>query len=79
MSGLHNTYKRILNTVKGRGYATGAERQAKREGQEKGAMDAIFEGGDLPDLEEGKRRAKRKQAGRRGSRAETIMTDQLGS
>lgn len=78
MSGLRNTYKRVMNTVKGRGYATGAERAAKHAAAEKSRLDAIYAGAQMPDEDEISRRAKRQQAGRRGSRAETVLTDQLG-
>jgi len=78
MSGLKNTYKRVMNFSKGKGYMTGAERQMKAEAAEKGRLDAIYAGADMPDEEEGRRRARRKQAARPGSRAQTVMTDQLG-
>lgn len=78
MSGLRNTYKRIMSFSKGSGYETHGESDIRRGGP-KSRMDKIFGGADAPDLEEGRRRSKRKQAARRGSRAETIMTDQLGS
>lgn len=78
MSGLRSTYKRILNFSKGKGYATGAERQAKAEAAEKSRLDAIYGAAQLPDEEAQRRKARRTQAGRAGSRAETVLTDQLG-
>ena len=78
MSGLKNTGKRMMSFSKGKGYSTGAERQAKAEAAEKGRLDAIYQGADLPDPEEGRRRARRKQAAKRGSRAQSVLTDQLG-
>lgn len=78
MSGLKNTAKRMMSFSKGKGYMTGAERQAKSEAKEKGRLDAIYAGAEIPDPEDSARRAKRKQAGQRGSRASTVLTDQLG-
>ena len=78
MSGLRNTYKRILNFSKGKGYMTGAERQAKREAARQAELDEIYGGAPMPDEMEIRRAARRQQAKMRGSRAETIMTDTLG-
>jgi len=78
MSGLRNTYKRVLNFSKGKGYMTGAERGAKAAAAEKGRLDAIYGSAQMPDPEAQRRQARRKQAGRVGSRAETVLTDQLG-
>jgi hypothetical protein len=78
MSGLKNTAKRMMSFSKGKGYTTGAERQAKAEGKEQARLDAIYASADLPDEEEVGREARRRQARRRGSRASTILTDSLG-
>lgn len=78
MSGLKNTAKRMMSFSKGKGYTTGAERQAKADAAEKGRLDAIYGAAQLPDEEAQRRKARRTQAGRRGSRAETVLTDQLG-
>ncbi len=78
MSGLKNTAKRMISFSTGKGYSTKQERAAKAAAQEKGRLDAIYAGADLPDPEEGRRRARRKQAGQRGSRASTVLTDTLG-
>jgi len=78
MSGLKNTAKRAISFAKGKGYTTGAERQAKAEAAEKGRLDAIYGSAQMPDEEEIGRRARRKQAAQRGSRAQTVLTDQLG-
>lgn len=78
MSGLKNTAKRIVSFSKGKGYTTGAERQAKAEAREKSRLDAIYGAAAMPDEEVTAREARRRQARRRGSRASTIMTDTLG-
>ena len=78
MSGLKNTFKRAANFAVGRGYSTKKERHAKRMAAEKGRLDAIYAGADMPDEEVQRREARRRQAGRRGSRASTILTDTLG-
>ncbi len=78
MSGLKNTYKRLVSLQKGKGYTTGAERQAKAEAREKAALDAVYAGAQLPDEEALRMTRRREQARRRGSRASTILTDTLG-
>jgi len=75
MSGLRNTYKRIMNFSKGRGYKTGGERQATREAKEDAAKDELFANAQMPDEELIKRNARRKAAKRRGSRVNTVLTD----
>ncbi len=78
MSGLKNTFHRVMNTVRGRGYKTGGERVELRALRSKEAMDKIFGEPQLPDEEALRLTAKRKQAKRLGSRVETVLTDQLG-
>jgi hypothetical protein len=78
MSGLKNTAKRMISFSTGQGYSTGAEKRAKSAAKEKGRLDAIYGAADLPDEEQLRRTARRKQAGVRGSRASTVLTDQLG-
>ena len=78
MSGLKNTAKRMISFSKGKGYTTGAERQAKAEAAEKSRLDAIYGSAQMPDPEAQRRRARRTQAGRTGSRASTVLTDTLG-
>jgi hypothetical protein len=75
MAGLKNTAKRLANLGKGRGYKTGAERQAEREGKEQAAKDKIFSGAIMPDEGLIKRNERRKAAARRGSRINTVLTD----
>jgi hypothetical protein len=79
MSGLKNTAKRMMSFSTGKGYSTKGERRAKAAAKEKGRLDAIYGGADLPDDEQLRRTARRKQAGVRGSRASTVLTDQLGA
>jgi len=79
MSGLKNTAKRLVSFGTGKGYSTSGERKAKAAAKEKGRLDAIYGGAQLPDEEEGRRRSRRKQAGVRGSRASTVLTDNLGA
>jgi len=78
MSGLKNTAKRMISFSTGKGYSTKGERRAKAAAQEKSRLDAIYGAGQIPDEEEGRRRARRKQAGVVGSRASTVLTDTLG-
>lgn len=78
MSGLKSTFKRIMSFSKGSGYETHGESDVRRGGP-KARMDVIFgEAGGQPDLEEARRRAKRREARRGGSRADTVLTDTLG-
>jgi len=78
MSGFENTSKRLFNFAVGKGYSTRDERRNKRIAAEQGRKDAMFAGAELPDEEEIKRNERRKAAKRRGSRVESILTDQLG-
>ena len=75
MSGLKNTTKRLINFSKGRGYMTGAERQAKREGKEQARLDKLYAGAEMPDEEMIRRNERRKAAKRRGSRQRNVLTD----
>ena len=78
MSGLENTAKRMFNVGRGKGYQTNKERRAKGAAKRQQALDAVYAGAQIPDEEEVRRKERRKSARRRGSRAETILTDQLG-
>ena len=75
MSGLKNTFKRIMSFSKGSGYETHTESDIRRGGPKKRA-DAIYGAAAIPDEDELARQARRRQARRRGSRASTILTDQ---
>ncbi len=90
MGGLVDTIRRGANFAVGKGYKTSGERKRAREGREavaeKGArdteqlrLDEMFAGGLMPDEDFLKRAARRKAARRRGSRADTVLTeDTLG-
>ena len=83
MAGLSNTFRRMANVSMGRGYKTSGERKrgeaAKAASAEQLRLDEMFAGGQMPDEDFLKRAARRKAAKRRGSRADTILTeDTLG-
>lgn len=78
MSGLKNTFKRGWSMSQGQGWSTSGERAAKRQADEKARLDAIYGSAAMPDEDEIGRRQRRKQAARKGSRAETVLTDTLG-
>ena len=79
MSGLKNTVKRLFYSSPAggfKGYSTGRERRQKKAAQRQSALDKIYQGAQIPDEEEIAREERRKAARRRGSRADTILTDQ---
>lgn len=76
MSGLKNTVKRLASASIGRGYSTGREKRTKKAAQRQAELDKIYQGAQIPDEEEIAREERRKAAKRRGSRADTILTDQ---
>jgi len=78
MGDLKNTNRRVHNLIIGKGYSTRDERRQKRVAQEQTRKDKMFAGAELPDEEAIRRTERKKAAKRRGSRAETILTDQLG-
>ena len=78
MAGLKNTVKRLVNVSIGRGYKTNTERRQEKQAKAQSALDQVYAGAQLPDEQEVQRKERRKSARRRGSRAETILTDQLG-
>jgi len=80
MSGLKNTAKRLANASLGRGYATNDERRQKKKAKIKAGKDKMFQNAAMPDEEDIRRVERRKAARRRGSRANTVMTnrDTLG-
>ena len=78
MSGLKNTAKRLFNFSIGKGYKTRDERRQERIAAEQSRKDKMFRAGQIPDEEEVRRNQRRIAARRRGSRAETILTDTLG-
>ena len=78
MSALNRTRKRIINFAKGKGYMTGGERKRKKAAKAKAEL---FADAQVPDEDDLKRIERRKAARRRGSRADTVLTDvmdQLG-
>lgn len=75
MSGLKNTFKRVMSFSKGSGYETHGESDIRRGGP-KTRADKIYGGAALPDEDDLARMARRRQSMRRGSRASTILTDQ---
>ena len=77
MSGLKNTFKRLDSLQKGKGYSTGAERQAAAEAKAQGKLDSIYSAAGIPDDEAIKRNERRKAAKRQGSRANTVLTERV--
>ncbi len=78
MTGLIKHQKRATNLILGRGYATNKERRQEKAAKRQAALDQVFASAQMPDEEELRRTERRKAARRKGSRAETILTDQLG-
>jgi hypothetical protein len=81
MSGLKNTEERLFSFGTTGKYSTREERRQERLDKEQSRKDKMFHGAALPDEEEIKRIARKKAARRRGSRANTVLTDltdQLG-
>lgn len=74
MSGLKNTFKRIWNLGRGKGYITNREHKNKRIAVENARIDKIYQGAQIPDDEVIKRDERRKSAKRQGSRANTVLT-----
>lgn len=75
MGGLTNTVKRFGNASIGRGYKTNTERREEKKANKQNALDKIYAGAEMPDEEVIKRNERRKAAKRRGSRVNTILTD----
>jgi len=75
MSGLKNTVKRTWNTHLGKGFKTDSERQQQKQMKRQGRLNKIYQSAEMPDPEDELRSARRRAAGRRGSRASTILTD----
>lgn len=78
MTGLKNTVKRSMNLSLGKGYKTNKERKQEKQAKRQAGLDEVFASAQMPDEEEVRRKERRKAARRKGSRAETILTDQLG-
>ncbi len=75
MSGLKNTAKRMTNAMTGKGYMTNQERADKKKAKIKAGKDKQYQNAALPDEEDIRRVERRKAAKRRGSRAQTVLTD----
>jgi hypothetical protein len=79
MSGLKNTGKRLWNVGRGKGYKTNKEIRQEKQMKRQQSLDKIYQGAEMPDPEQLRRTERRKAAKRRGSRVETVLTeDQLG-
>ncbi len=78
MSSLTREIRRGTQASMGRGYKTKGERKRAGAVRHQTAKDEMFAGAQMPDEEDIRRVERRKAARRRGSRAETILTDQLG-
>ncbi len=78
MGAIIKQQKRATNLILGRGYKTNTERRHEKAAKRQQALDQVFASAQMPDEEEVRRTERRKAARRKGSRAETILTDQLG-
>ena len=80
MGGLNNTVKRLHNFGTGKGYKSNDEIRAEKKAKVQKKKDKMFNSAMVPDEEAIKRNERRKAAGRQGSRATTVLTneDQLG-
>jgi len=82
MSGLTNTFKRLWNAGRLKGYKTNAETRNENAAKKQAGVDKIYSAVAIPDAEEIKRNERRKAAKRQGSRASTVLTytdrDRLG-
>lgn len=80
MSGLKNTGKRLWNLGVGKGYKTNKEIRQEKEAKIQAGKDKMFASAEIPDEEAIKRNERRKAAMRKGSRANTVLTekDRLG-
>lgn len=75
MSGIGKLFRRSVNASLGKGFKTHAERQEARKARHQAGLDKMFASAKMPDEEEIKRSERRKAARRRGSRVETVLTD----
>lgn len=78
MSGLKNTLRRAGNFAASGEYVTSADTRKKQAAAERSAKNKLFARPAAPDEESLKGINRRKAAGRRGSRIETVLTDTLG-
>lgn len=75
MSGLENTVNRSIQASKGKGWKTSGEQKREKAAKRQKALDELYAGAERPDEEDIKRKERRKAAKRKGSRVETILTD----
>ncbi len=79
MSSLFDYGRRTGNWIIGRGLKTSGERKREEAAVEQQRKDKMFASGEIPDEDFLKRAARKKAARRRGSRIETVLTeDTLG-
>ena len=79
MGGLVDSIRRMANASRGKGYSTSGERKRGRVKRTQDALDKTFASAQMPDEEDIKRKQRRVSAKRRGSRADTVLTeDTLG-
>jgi len=72
---MENTWRRSANFIQGKGYITKKEKDAKKAAKAQTALDTIYANAEMPDDEVIQRNERRKAARRRGSRVNTILTD----
>ena len=79
MSGIKNTVQKFKNASLGRGFHTSKEvrtyKARHKAADVKAGKDKMFQNAVLPDEEEIRLVERRKAAKRKGSRAQTVMTD----
>jgi hypothetical protein len=80
MSGVDKMVRRTVRWFGGHGFMTQGEKKQKDKAQWQDKQNKIFQGVPMPDPEELKREQRKKAAGRKGSRASTVLTnrDTLG-
>lgn len=77
MSGLKNTVKRAWNAgMEWEGYKTNKEIRQEKKMKAQSALNKIYQGATMPDAEDEQRKARKKAAGRKGSRVSTVLTNE---
>jgi hypothetical protein len=80
MSGIKNTIQKFANASMGKGFKTSEQvRRPEEEMKRKQRRDKMYANAEMPDEELVKRNERRKMARRGGSRADTVLTNKLGS
>lgn len=67
--------RRAGNASLGRGWKTSGEIKVAEAAKAQGVLDKVYAGAEMPDTEVIKRNERRKAAKRRGSRVNTVLTD----